>query len=144
MKFLEHFLIKLDSWPWSAISRVVLGLGIPPVFRALSAGRDGVGTSLALFIGLLIALRVVPAVLRRALPFSVETKELWTERRQIAKRYDSYQWQKLFWIGLGLLPYSIIGDGLRNGELVLVFICLIGGGVGLWFWRQVDATHSAT
>jgi hypothetical protein len=75
MKFLEHFLIKLDSWPWSAISRVVLGLGIPPAFRAVSAGRDGVGAFLALFIGLLIALRVVPAVLRRALPFSVETKE---------------------------------------------------------------------
>jgi hypothetical protein len=144
MKFLEHFLVKLDTWPWSAVSRVVLGLGIPPVFRGLSAGRDGVGTSLLLFIGLLIALRVVPAVLRRALPFSAETNELWRERRYIAKQHDAYQWQKLFWIGLGLLPYSVINDGLSNGELAVTFICLIGGGAGLLFWRQLDAARSAT
>ena len=70
---------------------MALGLGIPPVFRALSGGRDGVWTSLAMFIGLLIALRIVPAVLRRALSFSAEAKELWGERRHIAKRHDSYQ-----------------------------------------------------
>jgi hypothetical protein len=142
MKFFERFLINLDRWPWSAISRVALGLGITPVFCALSGGRDRVWTPLALFIGLLVALRVVPSVLRRVLPFSVEAKELWAERRRIAKRHDSYQWQKLFWIGLGLLPYAVIGDGLRNGELVVTLICLVGGGAGLFFWRRVDAPAS--
>ena len=138
MKSLERFLISLDSWPWSAVSRVALGLGIPPVFRVLSGGRDSVWISLALFIGLLVALRVVPAVLRHVLPFSVEAKEIWAERRNIAKLHDSYQWQKLFWIGLGLLPYAVIGDGLRNGELVVTLFCLIGGGAGLFFWRRVN------
>jgi hypothetical protein len=144
MTFLERSLINLDSWPWSALSRIVLGSVIPPAFGALSGGRDGVWTSLALFIGLLVALRVVPAVLRRVIPFSVEAKKLWAERRRIAKRHDSSQWQKLFWIGLGLLPYAVIGDGLRTGELVVTFICLIGGGIGLLFWRKVNAAHSIT
>jgi hypothetical protein len=144
MTSLERFLIALDSWPWSAISRVVLGLGIPPVFRALSGDRDSIWVSLAFFIGLLAVLRVVPAVLRHTLPFSPEAKTIWLERRFIAKRYDSYQSQKLFWIGLGLLPYTVIGDGLRNGELVVTFICLIGGGAGLLFWRRVTASPYAS
>jgi hypothetical protein len=69
MKFLEQFLVRLDSGPWSAVSRVVLGFCIPPVFRVLSGGRDQIWISLALFALLLIALRVVPAVLRMVLPF---------------------------------------------------------------------------
>ena len=137
---LERFLIALDSWPWSAISRVALGLAIPPVFRTLSGDRDSVLISLAMFIGFLAVLRVVPAVLRHAIPFSAEAKAIWAERRFIAKRYDCYQWQKLFWIGLGLLPYVVIGGGLRNGELLVTFICLIGGGAGLLFWHRVNAT----
>jgi len=144
MNFLERFLIDLESWPGSAIFRLALGLSILPIFRALSADRDSVWTFLALFIGLLVLLRVVPAVLRRVLPFSDGAKKLWAERRNIAKRHDSYQWQKLFWIGLGLFPYAFISDGLRNGELAVTLFCLIGGTAGLLFWRRVDATRSAT
>src|SRR5215510_6712906 len=143
MNFLERFLIDLDSWPVSAISRMALGLSILPVFRVLSADRDSVWTFSALFIGLLVLLRVVPAVLRRVLPFSGEAKKLWAERRNIAKRHDSYQWQKLFWIGLGLLPYAFIGDGLKTGDLVLTCFCLIGGGVGLLLWYRVNVAPSA-
>jgi hypothetical protein len=143
MTLSERFLIKLDSWPWSAIYRVALGLVIPPVFVALSGGRDGIGVFLALFIGLLVVLRVVPAVLRQVLPFSVEAKKLWAERRNLAKQHDSYQWQKLFWIGLGLLPYAGFGDGPRNGELVLTLICLIAGTVGLLFWHKANLRRSA-
>src|SRR5215470_10700090 len=144
MKVMEHFLIRLDSWPWSAIWRITLGFCIPPVLRMLPGGGDAVWTTLVLFIGLLALLRIVPALLRRALPFSAEAKELWAERRDVAKRYDSYQWQKLFWIGIGLLSYVVFGGGLRNGEAVLAFICLFGGSAALWFWRRVDAVRSAS
>jgi hypothetical protein len=139
MSSLERLLVRLDTGIWGAISRVVLGLAMLPAFRALSGGRDRIWITLALFFGLLIALRVVPAVLRgtHALPFSDEAKNIWAERRNIAKQHDSYQWQKLFWIGLGLLPYMLIGDGLKNGELVVTFICLIGGGAGLLLWRRL-------
>ena len=139
MKSLERFLTDLDSWPWTAVWRVALGLAIPPVFRALSADRDSVWITLALFTGLLVALRLGPLVLRRALPFSAEVKATWAERRFLAKRHDSYQWQKLFWIGLGLLPYALIGDGLRTGEMLVTLICLLGGGAGLFLWRRVNA-----
>lgn len=144
MRSLERFLIGLDDWPWSAIWRVALGGSILPVFRAIAGGWDSIWTSLVLFLGLLIALRLAPVVLRRALPFSPEAKEIWKQRRFIAKRYDSYQWQKLFWIGLGLLPYAFIGSGLRNGEMMLVTICLMGGGLGLFIWRKIRATEAAT
>ena len=139
MRFIERFLLALDSGPWSAVSRVVLGFLIPPVFRALSSGRDQVWISLALFAGLLIGLRVIPALLRAVLPFSGETKSIWFQRRQVAKLHDSYQWQKLFWIGLGLLAFAVAGGGLRTGEQVVTLICLVGGGGGLLLWRRSKA-----
>jgi hypothetical protein len=134
MRTLEQFLINLDRGPCRAISRMALGLTIPPVFHALLGGRDRVWPSLTLFVGILVMLRIVPAILRRALPFSVEAKRIWAERRNIAKQFDSYQWQKLIWIGLGLLLYATIGGGLTTGELVMTSICLIGGSAGLLAW----------
>jgi hypothetical protein len=139
MKHLERILINVDTWPWSVISRVAVGLLIPPVFRLFSGSHDALWTPLLLFVGLLVALRVIPAVLRHVLLFSAGAKEIWAVRRNIAKLHDSYQWQKLFWIGLGLLPYAFIGNGLGNGELVVTLFCLIGGGLGLLFWYRVDA-----
>lgn len=122
---------------------MLLGFCIPTAFRALSGGRDQVWIALALFFGLLVGLRVVPAVLRMILPFSAETKGIWFERRQLAKRYDSYQWQKLFWIGAGLLAFAAIGGGLRPGEQVVALICLVGGGAGLWFWHTARTSQAA-
>jgi hypothetical protein len=139
MKHLERYLVELDSGPSSAVSRVALGLCIPPVFRALSGGRDQIWIDLVLFLALLIGLRVGPAVLRKVLPFSAEAKQIWSDRRQIAKLHDSYQWQKLFWVGLGLLPYAIVGGGLKTGEMVVTAICLVGGAAGLLIWRRINA-----
>ena len=77
-----------------------------------------------------------PALLRHALPFSTEAKTAWSERRQIAKQHDSYQWQKLFWIGLGLLPYAFLSEVPRINEIVLTLFCLIGGMMGLLIWHR--------
>ena len=132
-------LFRLDSGFNGAILRIALGLAIPPVFRVISGEHDGIWISLLLFVGLLVVLRFGPAVLRRVLPFSREAKDAWRERRDIAKQYDSFQWQKLFWIGLGMLPYVIVDGASRSGELVLTAICLIGGCVGLFFWRRSRA-----
>jgi hypothetical protein len=144
MKQLERFLVDLDSGPSSAVCRVALGLCIPPVFRALSGGVDRIWIDLALFLALLIGLRVGPAVLRKVLPFSAEAKQIWSDRRQIAKLHDSYQWQKLFWVGLGLSPHAFVGGGLKTGEAVLTVICLIGGAAGLLIWRRINAAPAAT
>jgi hypothetical protein len=141
MKSLERFFINLSSKPWSAVCRVALGLSIPPALRVLSGARSSVWAATAFFIGCLFLLRAVPAVVRHVLPFSVQAREIWERRRRIARQYDSYQWQKLFWIGLGLLSYAAIGDGLRNGELVVTLFCLIGGGAGLLFWHKVNGSE---
>jgi hypothetical protein len=142
MKILERFLVRLDSGPWSAVSRMTLGFCIPPVFHALSGGSGQIWISLALFVVLLIALRVVPAILRMVLPFSRETRDIWFQRRQIAKRHDSYQWQKLLWMGVGLLAFAAAGGGLRTGEQVLTIVCLAGGAAGLLLWRRIGAAQA--
>ena len=133
---LDRFLIGIDEWPWSAVYRAAIGLGIPPLFRLLFGGRPSVWLFLAAFAALLLALRVVPLVLRRVVPFSAEAKQVWLERRLLARHHDSYQWQKLFWIGLGLLPYVAADGGARKGELLVATVCLIGGGLGLLLWRR--------
>jgi hypothetical protein len=138
MQLLERLLVRIDSGPWSAVSRVVLGFAIAPVFRAITGDVDQVWVELALFIALLIGLRVIPALLRGVLPFSAETRAVWFQRRQIAKLYDSYQWQKLFWVGLGLLAFDAIG-GPQTGEQVITVFCLIGGAAGLLLWRRSRA-----
>jgi hypothetical protein len=143
MRLLERFLIALDEGIWGAICRVGLGLAMPPVFGVLSGGQDSISGFLAFFLAVLIGLRVGPVVFRRALPFSAQAKDIWARRRALAKRYDSYQWQKLFWIGLGLLPYVVAAQGARPGELLVTALCLIGGGAGQLVWRKARADFGA-
>jgi hypothetical protein len=139
MRSLERFLIALDEGMWGALYRVVLGLAMPPVFGVLTGGQDSIAGFLAFFLAVLIGLRVGPVVFRRVLPFSAQAKDIWARRRALAKRYDSYQWQKLFWIGLGLLPHVVMTQGTRLGELLVTGLCLIGGGAGQLIWRKATA-----
>ncbi len=140
MRPFERILVDVDGGACERdSSRVALGLGIVPAFRTISGGSDRAWISVGLFLGLLVALRVVPAILRHALPFSAEAKAIWAERRNIAKQHDSYQWQKLFWIGLGLLPYACHGRRPGEGELIVTLICLIGGGAGILLWHKSKA-----
>lgn len=143
MQPLERILVDLDRPPWSMISRVAVGLTILPAFRALTGHSDRIWLYVILFLGLLLALRMVPAVLRHAMPFSSGAKAIWAERRQIAKQHDSYQWQKLFWIGLGLLPYAFFGGVPQINEIVLTLFCLIGGTVGLLLWHRTTFQPAA-
>lgn len=143
MSLLERLLVNLNAQPWHCFWRMVLGAAIPPLFRVFTGREGSVVISLTLFVGLLVLMWLIPAVLRRLLPFAQETKQIWKDRRAIAKRYDSYQWRKLFWIGLGLLLHGLIGSGLNRGEWVIASICLIGGGGGLYFWQKVSAEQNA-
>jgi hypothetical protein len=136
----ERFLVALDSGLWGAVSRVALGLAIPPLLHIALGRPHSVWLFLVAFIALLVAVRVIPAVLRKLLPFSAQAKKIWAERRFLAKRYDSYQWQKLFWIGLGLLLEIVIAGGAQEGEFLVTIVCLIGGGLGLLMWHKVKAS----
>jgi hypothetical protein len=143
MQTLERHVVALDSDPWSAIYRGAIGFAIPPVFRALTGGYDSIWITAALFLALLIGLRLGPVVLRRLLRFSAEAKQIWAARRALSKEYDSYAWQKLFWIGLGLVLFGAVGGGLQNGERALTVFCLIGGGAGQLLWRGARAVRPA-
>ena len=142
MKSLEKFLVGLDSGPWSAAYRAVIGFCVPDILRLLSGGRDQIWLSLLLFMGLLVALRVGPAILRMILPFSREAKDIWFQRRQIAKLHDSYQWQKLLWIGIGMLVFAATVGGLRVGEQAVMLLCLVGGAAGLLIWYRSGAAQA--
>jgi hypothetical protein len=115
---------------------MTVGYLVVPAWSASTGGRSADWTVFPFFLAILVALRVVPAVLRKLLPFGGSVQAIWTERRQLAKRFDSYQWQKLFWIGLGLALYTL-QSGRRFGALLtLMFICLLTGALGLLFWRH--------
>jgi hypothetical protein len=142
MRPFERFLVRLDDWPWSAIVRVAMGLCVPLFSNALFGESVSVWVFPAFFVGVLIALRVAPALIRAAVPFSAEAKAIWVERRALAKRYDSYQSQKLFWIGLGLLLYVAITADTQVGAVLVTATSLIGGGAGLLIWLKIDDKRS--
>lgn len=127
--------MRLEEFPCSAIYRIGIGYVILPLFDRWS-GRHENGWYLVLwFLGVLLTLRLAPMVLRKVLPFSRELSAVWTERRRLAKRFDSVQWQKLFWIGIGLAGYAAVSgrfDGLGGA---LTMFCLISGGLGILAWR---------
>ena len=138
MDSLGRSLVSLDQGWAGALYRVAIGYLIVPAWSSVMAttGQSDSGWSLALFFaGVLLALRVVPAVVRKLLPFSAEVRTIWAERRQMAKRVDSYQWRKLFWIGIGLGVFAL-QSGLRLPALLaLTSACLLAGAAGLIVWQ---------
>jgi hypothetical protein len=85
----------------------------------------------------------VPAILRKILPFSAAARTVWAERRQMAKRVDSYQWRKLFWIGMGLGLFTLQSGHRFPALLGLTFGCLAAGAIGLATWRYRAARNQA-
>jgi succinate dehydrogenase hydrophobic anchor subunit len=92
-------------------------------------------TAVGFLAVVLVAYRIVPLVFRKALPFEESTRAIWFERRQLAKRFDSYQWRKLFWFGLGMGSFQVFGGWSSRPQLVLTCVCLVSGVAGLLVWR---------
>jgi hypothetical protein len=132
-----QLLVGVDAFPGTILLRAVLGYLVVPAWSAITRGRYSDWTLLPFFLGVLIAVRFVPIVLRRALPFEKAALNVWLERRQVAKRYDSYQWQKLLWVAFGLIGYSV-STGVRSGALLVVTaFCLLSGAVGFAMWEML-------
>jgi hypothetical protein len=111
-------------------------LAVPLLLRFW--GQDDPGWALVPFLFvILLMLRVIPAVVRRLVPFSDTARAIWAERRQMAKRYDSYQWQKLFWIGIGLALYTLLSYQFLTSRIVVSSICVLSGAFGLARWRKI-------
>ena len=142
----EKMVLALETPPWDSAYRAVIGYGVMPVYLRLP-GESGASWKLfVFFLAVLVALRIVPAMMRRVLPFSREVKSVWADRRALAKRYDSYQWRKLFGLGLGWLLYLLVSGKAQGAPLFLSVASVIAGAFGLTFWlraSRVLATQQA-
>jgi hypothetical protein len=92
----------------------------------------------------MLSLRFAPVFIRRVLPLSPEVKTIWSERRQIAKRYDSFQWQKLFFTGIGLCCYMLLSRELLPSTIAVSGFCVLFGAIGLVRWSaQVSKVRTS-
>jgi len=140
----ERLISLLDADPWSAFYRIGLGYVIPLLYYRTPL-RESSGWLLVLwFLVFLITLRLLPAVFRKVLPFGREVKAIWTQRRQAAKRYDSYQWRKLIWFGIGMVCWVEISWTWNAYIIALTAFCILGGGLGHVIWRYTCNAENVT
>lgn len=134
----EHILALLELPPWSALYRIGVGAALIPTYAYLFDTRTSWQVALW-FVCILILLRLIPAVIRKVLPFSRELKSVWSERRMMAKRFDSYQWQKLLWIGIGMGGSGLLLDQTSKMSTALTVFCLTSGVIGIFVFRHRTA-----
>jgi hypothetical protein len=134
----ERFLVALEQQPWSGLYRVGIGYLLAPSFCYLASSEVLDWRFVVWFGVVLFALRVVPLVVRKMVPFSDEVGRIWMARRQRAKEYDSYQWRKLTWLGLGLALYGITSGNQSRMIVTITAFCLSGGLLGLACWSRIS------
>ena len=135
MRAADRMLVRLDQPPWSALFGVTVGYAVVPVWLWATSSHVPGWTLVPFLLVVLASIRIVPAVLRKLLPFDRDAQQIWAERRRMAKRYDSFQWRKLFWIGAGLFLYAW-ASGSRFGVLMgLAQWTLIAGAAGQIIWQ---------
>jgi hypothetical protein len=132
----ERILLLLDQFPCGAVYRIAIGYVLVPLSSTFPVSVHPGWNLASWFLGVLLALRLVPVVVRKVLPFSERVTAVWVQRRQIAKRFDSYQWRKLVWFGVGLSTYAIASRQIDGPGAVLALFCLAGGALGALAWRQ--------
>ena len=131
----EKALVALEQPPWGAIYRIIIGYMLLSVFRWLMGSDASPWQLFVWFVAVLLMMRVVPLLIRKVLPFSKEVSEIWWRRRQLAKDYDSYQWRKLFWIGIGMVGYMSLFRIYGGPFGLLAGFCLLVGGIGSLLWQ---------
>lgn len=139
MTHFERLLLNLDEPPIGALWRIAAGAALLPAWKLAGGEGASAWTFLAFFLVYLFALRATPAVMRKLARFSPAVLKIWQERRWIAKRYVSYQWQKLLWIGVGIALFAAWDRTFTTVVLVLVLFSVAGGLLGLIKWRVTSA-----
>jgi hypothetical protein len=131
----ERFLVRLEEPPWAAVYRIAIGYVMFPLFNRWSGADAPDWRVILLFAGVLLALRLIPAIVRKTVRFSPAVIEIWAEKRQLAKEFDSYQWQKLFWFGIGMAGYIATSGSSAALTGILTAFSLLAGGIGLFRWQ---------
>ncbi len=131
----EKFWVNLDVGVSGAVLRVLLGGALVGAVRLLP-GRGDLATAAASLAAMLFGVKLFAAVARRAVRTSPAVAAHWEWRRSLARYYDSYQWRKLAWYGLGMLGASrLLGAG-GAWEVPLGTACVLSGAVAEIFWRR--------
>ena len=126
-----------------AVGAVLIALPFASRVRRQDKALPATGVKLALLGGLLFAVDV--ALWATGITISgatnptlmANTAPLWVGLG--AMLFFGERPRGLFWLGLGIIPYAFIGDGLRTGELAVMLVCLVGGGAALFVWQKVKA-----
>ena len=133
----ERFLVRLDEFPVGALLRIAVGYAVVALWQVFAdAGACG-WQLVPWFLGVLVMLRVLPAVLRKLLTFPARAQAVWAHRRQLAKRFDSYQWRKLVWVGIGMAAYIASFRHFDFWVVTFSATALVAGLLGEWKWRSI-------
>lgn len=138
MKLIELLLIRLTRPHWFALYLVPSGFLAAHTYFWLF-GNDSSSLGFAGFtLVALLGLRVLGALARRTVPVSGTVKTGWAGARLVGKRYDSFQWQKLLWVGVGAAMVALQTPGACPTLLVpsLAYLALGFAGTGIWAWRR--------
>jgi hypothetical protein len=131
---LDNVLINLDIGMPGALWRVALGILLGPTVEIVHPG-----TALWMVSGLLamlLSIKVVGVVARRALLPSDRVRSHWEWRRDLARYYDSYQWRKMLWFGIGIVTSAALGLPGTRAQWVLGVACVAAGGTAEILWRR--------
>jgi hypothetical protein len=132
----------VDGVP-GALLRVGIGFATIPAVCGLFGKSEQDWAPWVGLLTVLLLLRAVPVLIRRVIPFSQALEIIWSDRRQLAKRYDSYQWRKLFWIGLGMAIYTGFSGDHSSSRITVSSLCILAGALGLIRWRSCMQAHTS-
>ncbi len=133
---LERVLLALDVGLPGAIFRVALGVAWVIALRLLAPGAGLLGAAASL-AAVLFGLKALTAIARRLLPATPTVRAQWEWRRNLARNYDSYQWRKLVWFGVGILAAAVAASTQRGvWEVRLGLACILSGALGEVAWRR--------
>jgi uncharacterized membrane protein YfcA len=131
----EKVLVNLDIGIPGALLRVVLGYFFVSIVEVVRPGA-GLGTLSAWLLVALFAVKVAAAAGRRAAPASADVRAHWEWRRNLARYYDSYQWRKLVWFGIGIMIGAAMGSPGTRQQWILGLVCFAAGAAAEPLWRR--------
>jgi hypothetical protein len=136
---IDSFLWHLDVGPMGALWRTALGAAFAYALSRVLPNAGG-WTAVACLAGTLLALKAAAAGGRRFVR-SPRARDEWVWRRMLASDYDSYQWRKLLWVGLGILVARSIAGTSSAWEIPVGLGCVASGAVGELAWRRMGVVR---
>ena len=137
IKTMERLIVGIDAPPAEGIYRVAIGFLVVPVLSYVVRDDDVDAALVPFLFATLLMLRVGPALVRRLVPFSEWAQRTWADRRELAKRYDSYQWQKLLWVGIGLAIHAAVSGGITLPRALICSTFMLSGAFAFARFRFV-------